>query len=280
MVKGTRRYSAPPGYMSSAEAVQKLGKMLYKHVDDGRVRKIVPEGHKHGFYNRDDVEKVLATEQLFSSPYVAGQWKKNPSSTFGPATEQDMPAIVEISRAIFGDPVLPSQPRLAWLRKNSETFFVLRDHQEQRVVGYVSILPLKRETIGRFIRDEIGMQDITADDVERYEPGKPLHLYIMAVGVDPKCGQRKKHEYGARIVHELFGFFFDLATRGIEIETVTARSHKPDGLRLLRRMGIPQLRSPVPGKSLFAVNVAESGYSLFERYSEILSQATKIGGAP
>ncbi len=272
VARGQRRHSPPPGYITSTEAVKKLGKMLYKHVDAGRVRKITPEGYTHGFYHAGDVEAVLATEQAFSPQYVPGTWKNHPSFTFERAVASDMPAIVEISSHIFDDhgPVTPAEIRLTWLRKNPETFFVLRN-QEGVTVGYASLLPLKRATLERFIHDEIQTEDITPEDIETFEPGKPLHLYFMSMGIEPSY-TREKHEYGAALVRGLFTFFLDLASRGIELETITARSHKPDGLRLLRKMGIPQLHSPVPGKNLFAVRVAESGFPLFERYSEILAE--------
>lgn len=285
MPRGKGRRPAPPGYMTANEAGQILGtNRLYNFVKHGRLKRHALEGYTHGYYKREEVEAIRHLEdtffgtglaaELLSPAYVRGQWRNNPSSTFGLATKQDIPAVVEISNAIFGPSHTPNEVRFAWMQKNPEVYFVLRDCQRQHIVGFTLILPLKREVINRFIRDEIEMQHITADDVERYEPGKPLHLYIMAVGIDPQYGQCKKHEYGARMVHGLFGFFFDLAKRGVQVKTITARSHKPDGIRLLRKLGIPQLHSPIRGASLFSIVVADSGFPLFERYCEILSQAT------
>src|SRR5204863_9888462 len=101
MPKGKRRFLPPPDYMSSSEAIEKLGKTLYKLVKAGRIRKITPEGHKQGFYHRGDVEAALLAEQVFSQPYVPGQYKHNPVvSRFERAIEDDMPAIRAID-AIF-----------------------------------------------------------------------------------------------------------------------------------------------------------------------------------
>ena len=272
MVKGQKRHTPPPGYMSSGEAVQKLGKMLYRHVEEGRIQKITPPGRKVGYYNRDDVEKVLTEETLFSSPYLPGGWKKNPTCTFERASIEDMPAIFEISRVTFDVPITPEivEMRQGWLRKNPETYHIVRN-QAGAIVAYASLAPVPAQVIARFVRDEIDAADITPDDINLFEPGKPLHIYIMAVAVDPQYAPAEKHEYGARLVSGLFSFLLSLAGRGIVIETITARTYKPDGLRLLRKLGIPQLHSPVPGKALFAVRVADSGFPLFERYSEILA---------
>ena len=284
MPRGKGRRPAPPGYMTPSEAGQILGtNRIYNLVKNGKLKRYTLKGYSHGYYKKEEVEAIQHIEDTFFKSglatdllpaYVRGQWRNNPTSTFEIATEQDIPAIVEISNAIFGSSQTPNEVRFAWMRKNPEIYFVLRDHEEQRIVGFTLILPLSREVINRFIHDEIAMQDIPTDDVDCYEPGKPLHLYMMATGIDPQYGQRKKHEYGARMVHGLFGFFFGLAKRAVQVETITARSHKPDGIRLLRKLGIPQLHSPASGVCLFRVVVADSGFVLFERYCEILSQTT------
>jgi len=267
--RGKRRHGAPSGYMTSTEAIAKLGKMLYRHVKEGRIRKIVPDGFKQGFYHIGDIEAILATEEYFTT-YKRGDYRKHPSSTFELAREEDLPTIFEISAKIFSEPPL-LETRLVWLRKNPETFHVLRD-QAGIVRGFSSLLPMRTDVLTKFIQDKIESEEIGADDVELYVPGKPIHLYIMAVAVDPICSTAEKHTYGSRLVSGIFSFLLDLAQRGVNIETITARTYKPDGLRLLRKLGFPQLRSPVPGKNLFSIRIADSGMPLFLRYSELLNQ--------
>jgi hypothetical protein len=66
-LKGQRRFQPPPGYLSSAEAIKRLGKTLYKYVEENRIRKLTPDGHKHGFYNEEDVNAILQAERTFSA---------------------------------------------------------------------------------------------------------------------------------------------------------------------------------------------------------------------
>jgi hypothetical protein len=107
-----------------------------------------------------------------------------------------------------------------------------------------------------------------------FHAGEPLHLYVMSLVIDPQYPKGKQHEYGSRLIHGVFAFFLDLAERGIEIDTITARSHTRDGIRLMQRLGFPLVKSPVPrsGRFLFVVRVSESGLPLFERYSELLER--------
>jgi len=266
------RLQPPPGYTTASDAARRLGvsdSLLSRYVNEGKLGRYGPAERKHKFYKLSEIEALLAAERVF--PYEPGNWRDNPTTRFEQATDEDIPAIVEISRRIFGDPVIPAETRLTWLHKNPETFHVLRS-QAGEIVGYASLLPLSKMLIDRFIRDEIEASEITSDDVHSFMPGKPFHLYIMAIGVDPRFSTAEKHEYWAALMRGIYAFLFDLASRGIVIETITARSHKPDGLRLLRKMGFAQLRSPVPGKDLFFVQVADAGFYLFMRYSELLSE--------
>jgi hypothetical protein len=271
------RLQPPEGYTTAADAASRLGvsdSLLSRYVQKGRLHRYGPVERQHKFYKLSEIDALLAAERVFPEQpkqYARGAWRDNPTPTFRLATTEDMPAIVEISRRIFGDPVPSVDARLAWLSKNAETFHVLCNEQAT-IVGYSSLLPLKKGVINRFIRDEIDAEQITGDEVEPYEPGRPLHLYVMSIGIDTCYRASEKHEYGAALVRGLFAFFYNLASRGIEIETITARSHKPDGLRLLRKMSIPQLRSPVAGKSLFVLKVAESGFDPFVRYCEHLAE--------
>ncbi len=180
---------------------------------------------------------------------------------------------MEISRSIFGNSIIPAETRIQWLKKNADTFFILKS--EDLIVGYASILPLKQEIIEKLIREEISGEDITADNVEEFLPDTPTHIYIMAIGVDPQYSTHEKHQYGARLVSGLFSLIRDLGQRGVIIKTITARSHKPDGIRLLRKLGFPQIQSPVPGKRLFIVKVEESGIPILEQYKQILHNYEK-----
>ena len=251
--------------------------MLARYVKEGRLKRYGPPDRKHKFYKLTEVEAVVAARNVFEAEYTRGQWRDNPVSTFELAREEDMPAIARIGTAIFRDERNPTyeptpvEVRLAWMRKNPETYHVLRNH-EGVLVGYVCILPLRKEIIEGFILDEIKTSDMTENEIEPFQPGTPIHLYIMSVCIDPACTLVQKHEYGARLIAGLFAFLLELGARGVEIQTITARSYKPDGIRLLKKIGIPQLRSPIPNKNLFSVTVAESGIGLCLRYSEFLEQ--------
>jgi len=269
------RQTPPEGFTTAGKAAEMLNVsdgMLSKYVADNKLRRYGSSTRKHKWYKLSEIYALIEARTIIEAPYTAGQWRSNPTTTFEPATAEDLPTIVDIDRRIFTEEEPVELEQYArWYRKNTESFFVLRD--PQRVIkAYVCLLPVQRQSLDRYIKDEIGLDDLTEDVIDLWEPGKPLNIYVMAMGVDPVCSMTEKHEYGARMVHGIFSLFLNWAERGVEIESITARSYKPDGIKLMRKMGIPQLRSLTPGKNLFVVKVSESGFPLFVRYSDLLER--------
>jgi ribosomal protein S18 acetylase RimI-like enzyme len=260
------RLKPAPGYITAKDAIAMLDisdATLSTYVKKGWLKRYGPLGRQHKFYKLSEIEALVESRNTFD------EYQEMLPAFFGVAAPEDMSTIVALDKRIFHVDIT-EETYLRWMKKNPETFFVLRGSSDT-VVGYVCLLPLKKEIMDRFVRDEIDMDDISPDDVALFEPGRPLHLYVIALCVDPAYRSAIKHAYGARLVRGLFTFLLELARKGIEVETITARTYKADGIRLLRKMGIPQLRSPVIGKHLFSVCVADSGFPILVRYSDLLS---------
>lgn len=116
---------------------------------------------------------------------------------------------------------------------------------------------MERSVLDRFIRGEISPAGTIDKDIPLFTAGATIHLYAIAVAVDPKFLVAIQHEYSAVLLAVFF--FLALAERGVIIEISTARSHTQDGIKLMRKLGLPWLVSPVSGWELFSVRVAESG---------------------
>lgn len=278
-----QRGRPPVGYLTASATRKLLGNisdgMLRSYIQRGLIERVVPPGRKQGFYKREDVEK-LAREIEF--PW-SGEAKATRTS-FRQATLADIEAIADIDERIFNASEDEPEPRKAylqwdrdtysrWMRRNPQTFFVLAN-ASGKVLGFASLLPLEKDTLDRFIRDEIKWMDIPDEKIDLFEPGKPLHLYIIALCVDPIYKRKVKEGYGARLISGVFDFFLDLAKRGVEIDTITARNelNHPDGKHLSQKLGMPQLRSPVRRMHLFSIRVADSGYPLLVQYYDTLTR--------
>jgi hypothetical protein len=253
--------------MTSKQAQKRLGvsdTLLRKYAKEKKINRYGPVGQKNKpFYKEVEIEALFHARQIFE--------KADGPSTFSVAEEKDIFTILDIDARTFDGAAASFDVCMTWFRKNPQTFFVVKD-EHGTVKGYASLLPMQKTSIDQFIRSEISGEDITPDMVLSYAPGETLDLYVMAIAIDPDCNISEKRRYGQRMISGLLAFLYSLADEGVEITTITARSHKTDGLQLLKKIGFCQLRSPVPGHELFRMNIPESGVSYFLVYAERLEK--------
>jgi len=255
-------------YYTASEVKQKLGisdSTLYNYVYKGELQRIVPPHRKQGVYLRSEVDEIAREfDAFFASRHTI-------SSTFTKATKEDMPECVALSAAIFGGlNIIPLEKRIAWLEKNPDIDYVLR--HDNQMMGYTTIVPLSKEKIEKILKEEEFSKDMTPDEIEKFKPGKPLHVYIMAIGVRPGVSKLEKRTYGARLVSGLTNTMIEFGKKGIAIETAVARSDTPDGINLLRRIGFTEIPSEIPGTRNFEINIERSGLPAIMEYKQALEE--------
>jgi hypothetical protein len=84
------------------------------------------------------------------------------------ATTEDILEEYELATSMFGNAVHDILTRHTWLAKNPDTNFIVRD--QGQIVGFINMLPVKHETIMKFMRGEIRGWEISAEDVLPYTP--------------------------------------------------------------------------------------------------------------
>lgn len=198
----------------------------------------------------------------------------HPSATFRRATSwEDIAATVDIEGEIFNSKTDNDDFYVnlwhSWHQKNSEMFYVLE--VGNRIVGFVSLLPLERQKIDRILREEESPSSITPEDIASFQPGVPLDLYVHVMGIRPEFSKVLKHGYGADLLRGLLGVFRDLGQRGVIISTLFARTRMPDGLQLMEHMHFTEMvPSLVPGKRHFFLEIAQSDDLLIREYKQAL----------
>lgn len=147
----------------------------------------------------------------------------------------------------------------------------MRLKSEDQVVGYVLMLPLKLEKIEKILSGEEYSQETNASEIEDFIPGKPLHIYLMGMGVIPGVSHYEKRSYGARLVAGIMKTLIDLGKSGIVIDTVAARSDTPDGIRLLKH-GFTEIPTNTYARN-FIIKVKESGIPIIQEYKQALKES-------
>lgn len=257
-------------YYTASEVKERLGitqGMFNNYIRNGSLKPIVPPGKRQGVYLRSEVDQLAREMQAFLAT------RNKLASTFGKVIEKDLKATVAITRVLFGlrdSEEATVQRRLTWIRKNPDTLYALK--VEEQVIGYAIMLPLKREKIERILKEEEYSQEVSADEIEEFKPGKTVNIYLMGIGVIPGLSHYEKRTYGARLVAGLMTAIIDLGKRGIIIDTLIARSDTPDGIRILKK-GFTEVSSDTHTRN-FLINVKESGIPFIQEYKQALAESS------
>jgi N-acetylglutamate synthase-like GNAT family acetyltransferase len=254
-------------YYTAAEAMQVLGVtdgMFYNIIRNGDLEGVKLPGRKQSLYEKARVNQLARELKVFMAS------RKSASAVFEKATtKQEILESSKLSDAIFGGHI-DIERQLAWLSKNPDICYVVKS--EWKVVGYAIILPLQAEKIEKIIREEEFTVNLEPDEIGVFKAGETIHLYMAAIGVIPGVTMVEKRMYGSRLISGLMDVIIDLGRRGVIIKTIFARSSKPDGISLLRKIGFTELLSTTEKKN-FMIDVEKSGIKEIVEYKQALQDS-------
>jgi hypothetical protein len=276
------RMKPPKGYYTLKEAEGKLnisGSMIRKHVEKGKIHYLLPEGRKHGFYLKSDVDK-LANELEISFDLE----EEVKTIKFTVATEADIPACIALNRELFTVSNSASDEALTekwtkWMQKNPEIVHVLKRGKE--VVGITTVLPTKPgsknfdEALMGDISFLLGDVAVSTEDIEEYKAGNHIQLYVAEIGIKPSLARSLKSKYGARLISKFMEMIINLGKRGVILDNILAVGATRSGVKLLQYFGFSEVIFPRPDTRLFTINIKESGAPLIDAYREALAEYYK-----
>ncbi len=256
-------------YYTPKEARELLGMTysgLQNQINIGNLHPITPPGRKQKVYPKQEVDELKAELEAWS---ISRHLVKTPPTMFVKATVEDMPQAVALAGAVFGGVnTISLETRLAWLQKNPDSEYLLK--QEDQIVGYFSLVPLRPETIDNLLHRRRLARDLSAEDILSYIPGVPVDLYAMAIGVRPGVSLSQKRTWGEKLLLGARRIIVELGQRGIVIRTVKAHSSTPDGINLMRHIGFTEVVSSIPGMHDFIIDVEQSGLPFVMDYKAAL----------
>jgi len=272
------RIQTPKGYYTSTEAQKVLnlsGAMLRIHVQKGRIQYLLPEGRKHGFYLKKDVDRLANEINAFLDIEIKEEVR------FMPTSKDDLPEVSRISDLLFLDnrtqvtTVNSTVPewRYTLLKKNPEAQFVLKIGN--KIIGVATILPFKansNKTKEVFSSESVEDANITESDIETFNAGNHIDIFILNIGLnlDLDVDKKTKKYYGATLINKLTDKIVELGSRGVIIENLTAAGATHMGIRILQSSGFHEIPAIPPTKRAFAMDIQESGSHMSMQYKQAL----------
>lgn len=251
------------GLISAKEARQKLGvtddKFQYM-VRTGLVNKVMLPGRKYGMYSEAEVNRLAASINANLELYTKD------TSQFEVATQADLPEIYAMCAKNMPR-VTPIEKQRAWMRRNPEAFYTLRENGI--VVAYTCIFPVNYNWLQRVLKDEIRVGDVPIEEIYPFIPDVPLDLYIRDMIVDQHVGKDKAAHHAQRLLFELINVITQLGAKGINIRAIYALATSPDGNRLAKKLGfraMTELDTPTEGYMPYELKVELSDSQLVHNY--------------
>jgi predicted DNA-binding transcriptional regulator AlpA len=182
---------------------------------------------------------------------------------FALAQEKDMQGIYNLAARLFPR-TIDAQRRRNWFEKNPEGQYVVR--RNGNVLAYFYLQALKHDRLLAYMNGEIRGWDITADDIETFEPGKPVECLIGGIGSDPDVGDVLRSAYVAILLRGVEKDLERLGCKGIYITKVYAYSSTAEGIAMCTRLGMQIFAPPQGKRQTFILNVETSDASLVRSY--------------
>ncbi len=253
-------------FYTAKEAQKKLGVNVNKFqymVRKGQIKKVILPGYQYGVYPKEQINRLAAAMEAAAELYV------HDASVFELATEADLPEIYAmIARTM--PRVTPIETQRAWMNRNPEAFYTLRDNGI--VVAYACIFPVNYQWLERVLKDEVRIGDVPVKEIYPLTPGRPLDLYIHDLIVGKTNDKEKSTHYAQRMISELIHVFTQLGSRGIEIRAIYAFASTPHGNNLCQRLHFTTLiefaQPHLQGATPYKLDVATAETTLIDGYKQ------------
>jgi hypothetical protein len=276
------RRQPPEGYLTSTQAAQMLGcsvGMVYNYERAGQLHKKIPSGRKQGFFVLNEV-KALAEglSSFFDLPIEENRAEKD-HLVFSQAMPDDMEGVYKVAASLFGD-TTSAEARKPLVAQCPEGNYIVKNND--KIVAYIHIQPLKHDRMMAFMRGEIRGKHITAHDLDSFTPEKPVECLIKSVGAVKNVGNTEencRHNQLRYIFKLLRGTALEMAKlgeKGVNITKIYATSETVTGIAMAFSAKMEQFGKPLGvGRFRFVLDVEKSDLPLLHPYKQAFAEWRK-----
>lgn len=237
-------------------------------VNQKKLRKIIPPGREYGVYLKEEVdtyaEKWLAFLTL----------KEPPKTVFIAATEKDMEEEQDLSRHAIGTASLVTpEIRRFWLARVPEGDYHIR--HANKLVAFLRLLPVKHERLIEFMEGKIRGGEIAVDDLEPFEPGKPVECIFMGIASEPDVNEITRMHYVQMLIRGTMRELEKLGRKGIIITKIYGTSDTPTGIAMAIHTGMEEYGPKIGKRLRFVIDLEKQNTFIFSKYKEGLAKWKK-----
>jgi len=195
--------------------------------------------------------------------------------TFRQATPDDTEGIYRVAASLFGS-TTSSEARKPLIALCPQGNYVVE--WSKKVVAYIHIQPLKHERMMAFMRGEIRGKDITENDLNCFESGKPVECLIKSVGALKNVGINDDIRRLNQL-HFLFKLLrgtalevAKLGSQGVKVTKIYATSETVTGIEMAWSAKMEMFGKPFAGgRFRYVLDIETSDLPLLQPYKRALA---------
>ncbi len=268
------RKQPPNGYMTSADAAERLGVssgMLTIYWKAGKLGRYGPDTRKYKFYKVEEVEALRESELSFFGVKAS----ESLDAVFSLAQPEDMEGIDDLAAQLFKKRSIGAERRRNWLNKEPRGNYVMKRKSDGKIVAYFYIQPLEHQVIVDYLHQKIRGWQITEDHITPFISGEPCECFIGAIGTDPDASDDLRSAYMAMLLRGIRQDLDRLGQEGITISKLYAASSNFEGTFMSLHLGMDLWEPPKRKRLTFVLDVAKSKSFLLQPYKRGLAKWQK-----
>jgi hypothetical protein len=267
-----KRANAPKGFYSASDVMKILGignSTLYHYVDTGKIKKVVPPDRQEGYYIKTEIDKMVRAREMFTLQYASDE------SDFEKATSEDIEGIASLYVDLFGgNHTTRTEMLTEWYNSNKDMTYITK--QDNIIVGYVIVMPLKHEAIQKIMdgleENRFRTELLTKNNITPFEIGKTEEAFLL-IGV--KQGLKRSKHYGSRTISGGIEAMESLARTGVILKRLYATSRTQGGIRIAKGLGFKQITPKNEEDDLlrFELDLETTKSPFFKKYQQVAKRA-------
>jgi len=224
---------------TASEAIQRLKlprSTFYYLVDQGEIPKVVVPLRKQAYYAKRVIDELAEQRQA-----VVRELQSAPDRlTFLVPSLGDLEQLVEIDRTIWGEVgIIDPEAIAARFARNPECVHVLMDNSDGRVLGGVTMSPIKPDILTGLIELRLDESDVHPSDYLAFSATEgEQDCYVVGI-----VSRQDLHAtfYASRLLQHAMDYLAELVERGVRFRALYTVATTSDGERLAHKLGFEEL---------------------------------------
>jgi helix-turn-helix protein len=224
---------------TASEAIQRLKlprSTFYYLVDQGEIPKVMVPLRKQAYYSKHVIDALAEQRQA-----VVRELQSAPERlAFVAPSLGDLEQLVEIDRTIWGEVgIIDPEAIAARFARNPECVHVLKDTSDGRVLGGVTMGPIKPDILAGLLELRLDESDVHPSDYLPFSPGEEAQdCYVVGI-----VSRQDLHAtfYASRLLQHAMDFLTELVERSVRFRALYTVATTDDGERLARKLGFEEL---------------------------------------